>query len=221
MATYPFKVSGACASIAKNVFKVRFSQPLSSVPSLRAYDNDQTFPNTGALTSNAFVIFAGSTGNSNESMLIMVDTTRGRGTGSQWFTGAQTGAGGFATVRMFGDTTYLQFRYSSASMIANASLFWNALLEVPSDVNPTMSRLHDVTTRYTFTSTIPVVEFFANNADEDAGGGGTDETPAWGTITTDSEGVRFGSTLATRTSVLANIPLSGLEITRTAWVAQT
>ena len=214
MATYPFLVSGACASVAQNVFKVRFSQPLSSVPNLRAYDNANVFPATGAGTATTYTIFQGSAGNSNKSMLYFADTTRGGPAASTWWVGA-VDSGALATIRMLGDVAYLQFRYSAASMVANASLNWNALVETPADVNPTMSRLHDIVCRYSFTSTIPTVLFFANN--EHAGG--TEAVPVWGTITTDSQGVRFSSAAGTNTSMLANIPLAGVEITKKAWVA--
>ena len=219
MATYPFKVSGACASVAKRVFKVKFSQPLSSVPNLRCYDNSNTFPATDSSTATTFTIFKGSSANSNKPMIIFIDTTRSGPAASTWYSSATIGSAK-ATVRMAGDASYLQFRYSSASMVANASLTWNGLVETPCDVNPTMTRLHNVVVRYTFTSTIPVVQFFANNQHE----GGTEAVPVWGTITSDSQGIRFGSASATNSSILANIPLgatASTEITKTAWVADS
>lgn len=219
MATYPFKIANCGPFNAKKIFKVKFSQPLSSVPELRCYDNSQTYPNTGELTTSSYIVFAGSTANGNKPMLMMVDTTRVSPGVTSWYTQATIGAG-VATCMMKGDTSYLKFRYSSASMVANASLTWNALMKVPHDVNPTMTRQHDVTVRYTYTSTIPNVEFFANNQHA----GGNDSVAVWGTITPDSQGVRFGSSTATNTSILANIPLAVLaswEVTYSGWVTVT
>jgi len=214
---FPKKIFGALPSTTKNVFKVKFSQPLSSVPSLRGFDNDQTFPNTGNLTTAAYSIFtAGSLG---KSMLRCVDTTRAGSNASNWYKSPQATTGAAATVQMKGNTDYLQFRYSAASMVANASLTWNSVLLVPSSVNPTFSRLHSLAVRYTFTSTIPVVVFYGNNFS----GGGTDAVPVWATVGTavgaTLSGIRFGSATATNTSILANIPLSGVEVTKTAWIA--
>lgn len=225
MATYPFKVSGACRSTDNNVYRVKFSQPISSVPELRCYDNANTFPVVGASTATTFTIFQGSAAmiaNANgKGMLIFLDTRRAGPAASNWYAAPEI-TGAKATVRMCGDKAYLKFRYSAtaASLVANSYFTWNSIMEVPCDVNPTMSRLHDVVVRYTFTSTIPAVSFHANNLHA----GGSNAVPAWGTITPSSQGVRFGAVTATNTSILANIPLAAtasLEVTRTGWVAET
>lgn len=215
--SFPKKVFGALPSTSQNVFKVKFSQPLSSVPSLRAFDNDQTFPDTGNLTTAAYSIFTA--GSMSRSMLRCVDTTRAGPNSTGWYLSPSATTGAVATVQMKGNTDYLQFRYTAASMVAGASLLWSGLLLVPDSVNPTFSRLHDLAVRYTFTSTIPVVVFYANSET----GGGTNATPVWATVGTASgatlSGIRFGSATATNTNILANIPLSGVEVTKTAWIA--
>ncbi|MCK9369435.1 hypothetical protein M0R04_05815 [Candidatus Dojkabacteria bacterium] len=219
MATYPFKVNGACVSTDKNVFKVKFSERLSSLPQLRAYDNNADYPNSDTTVATTFRIFQGSAANNNRPMLYFIDTARVGPSSSSWYAEA-TYAAGVATCMMCGDASYLTPRYSIASMVANASITWNALLRVPCDVNPTMTKLHNIVCRYTFTSTIPVVNFYANNKHE----GGTNGVPVWGTITDGSVGIRFGSAAATHTSILANIPLitvASLENTETAWVTET
>jgi len=219
MATYPFKVSGACRSTDNNVFRVKFSQPISSVPELRCYDNSNTFPVIGNSTATTFTIFQGSGANAGKSMLIFLDTRRAGPAASNWYASPEV-LGAKATIRMCGDKAYLKFRYSStaASLVANTYFTWNAIMEVPCDVNPTLTRLHDVVVRYTFTSTIPVVSFHANNLHA----GGSNAVPCWGTVTPSTHGIRFGAVTATNTSILANIPLgatASLEVTRTAWVA--
>lgn len=212
--SYPFKVHGACTSTAQYVFKVSFSQPLSSVPNLRAYDNAASYPNTDSTTTTVFRIFVGSTGNSNKPMLHFLDTTRSGPSATNWYTASTIGAG-VATCLMKGDTSYLQFRYSTASIaLANPSVYWNSLVRVPYDVYPTMNKHHNVVIRYTFTSTAPTVSFWANNTHA----GGTGDVPVWGSIQTDVSGVRFGSSTATNLSILGEIPLTGQQVTKTAWV---
>lgn len=217
MATYPFLVSGAGPTIAKNVFKVKFSESLSSLPNIRAYDNNQTFPNTGNLTTVAFGIFTGNYSNDSKPMLHFLDTSRQASSATNWYTTSTIKAGA-ATCMMKGNISYLTPRYSAASMVANASLTWNALIKTPYGCYPTIGRLHDVVVRFTFVGNTPSVTFYANNKHA----GGTDASPAWGTITPDTNGVRFGSSTATNSSIIANIPLvasASFEVTTTAWIA--
>jgi hypothetical protein len=209
---YPFKVSGACASVAKNVRRIEFSRPLSSVPNVRAYDNAATYPTTDSTTTSAFRIFAGTAVNSNTSMLIYLDTKQGGPAASTWWTGATSSSS--STVQMEGDTAFLTFRYSASSMVAGATLTMNAIMVIPSDINPTADMLHNVVCRYTFTGSIPTVQFHANN--ETAGG--TEATPVWGTITTDTHGIKFASGIATLSSIVATIPLTGTLHTKSMFV---
>lgn len=211
--TKPFQVSGVCGSTASNVFKVHFTRPLSAIPQIRAYDCNAVFPNTDNTTTAAFDIFIGSAGNGNKSMLHFLDTTRGGPPTLGWRTNSISGAG-VATCLMKGDSSYLQFRYSTASVaVAGASLKWNALVYVPSDVVPNMTKLHNVSIRFQFTSTTPTVSFYGNSIRDN----GTELAPAWATIVTDTSGIKFTSASGTYTSLLANIPLSGEEATEKAW----
>lgn len=216
MATYPFKVCGTGSKRLRNVFRVKFSQPLSSVPYLKCYDNAAAFPNTDSSTSTLYKIFKGSTGNEEKPMLAYHSTCRGSTYADDWYSLATISAGTFIAL-MSGDASYLKFDYSVASIdvALGTCLYWHAQMSVPYDVNPTFTKHHNVCFVYTFTSTIPTIWFHANNYHE----GGTDGSPVWGTITTDTNGVRFGSSTATNTSILANIPISGEEKTETAWIS--
>jgi len=211
MATYPFKVH--CNGTTKNAFKATFSEELSAAPQIRIYDNSATYPSTDSSTSTSFRIFKGSTVNSNLPMVHFVDTSGGPPSTVGWHT-QSTYAAGVATCIMAGDASYLTFRVSGAQLNAGGSVHWNAVVKTPSDVYPTLSKLHNVVLRYQYTGDSPTVTFYANNEHE----GGTGLSPVWGTITADSHGVKFGSATATNTSILANIPLTGQEVTTTAWV---
>lgn len=209
---YPFKINGACASTQKNVRRIRFTRPLSSVPTVRAYDNAAVYPTTDGTTTTAFRIFQGTSVNGNQSMLIYLDTKHSGPPDPSWWTSASSSSS--STVLMEGNNAFLTFRYSASSMVAGATLTMNAIMVVPSDINPTADMLHNVVCRYTFTGSIPTIQFTANN--EHAGG--TDASPAWGTITTDTHGIKFASGSATNSAILATIPLTGTLHTKTAWV---
>ena len=62
-------------SVAQNVFRVTFSQSLSSAPDWEAYDGSGSFPTTGSGTTVANTIFTGTAGNSNYPMLSLVATS--------------------------------------------------------------------------------------------------------------------------------------------------
>ncbi len=218
MATYPFKIAGAGSTTDRNVLKAKWSYPLSSKPYMKCYDNNSTFPNTGALETATYVIFTGSVANGNKPMLAFCDTSRNGPSATNWYALATINATGTYIALMKGNTSYLNFICSTLS--ANGSVTWNVQMRVPYDVNPTMTRLHDVCFIYSFVSTIPEITFYGNNKHE----GGTESVPVWGTISASSpysNGIRIGSAAATNTSILATIPLSGFVKTQTLWVCQS
>ncbi|KUK49418.1 MAG: hypothetical protein XD75_0582 [Parcubacteria bacterium 33_209] len=74
----PNKATGAGNNNAANVFKVTFSQALSTAPKYEAWDNSKTFPAKDESGSTvAKEIFTGTTGNGNKPMLYLVDTNAG------------------------------------------------------------------------------------------------------------------------------------------------
>lgn len=216
-ATFP--VIGACASVAKNVFKVKFTQALSAVPYITSYGSSTAFPLTGVSTATTTPIFTGNYSNSNKPIIHAIDTTREGPPSSSWYL-ASTIMAGAATCMLKGDASYLQFRYSVGSLTANASLTYNTLLKIPYGCYPTMDFQHDMVVWFTYTGPAPNVQFYANNGHL----GGTESAPQWTEIVSGSQGAIYGNAVATNWSVYVNIPLvstASFEVTKTIWVSPT
>jgi len=181
-----YRISGACASSSRNVFKIKFSEALSSVPFVKAYDTrplEANFYEAGTSTLSKYDIFKGTVGNGYRPMLNAIDTTRGAPS-SQWYTTSTIGLG-IATCLLDGVDSYLQFRYSLASLTAGASLTFNCI----SSNNQTA--------------------------------GGTESVPAWNILDASLSGILYADATATSVGhqLFMQVPESGTETTKTAWVA--
>jgi len=99
-------IGGGNVSTAMNVFRLSFSQNLSSAPQFQMWDNGSTFPAVDAAgattTKEAFV---GTAGNSNKPEYALVSTTSAAST-STWLPGTATG-GSANPNRMKGTTNYV------------------------------------------------------------------------------------------------------------------
>src|SRR3989304_2653063 len=95
----PNKATGAgTGSTAQNVFRITFSQALSAVPTLEAWDNSN-------FNTTTLEIFTGTAVNGTKPMLSAVSTTNGAPT-SSWK--PTTAAAGGATInRLKGNTNYV------------------------------------------------------------------------------------------------------------------
>lgn len=211
--SYPFKVFGVGATSVKNVFKVKFTQAVSTIPQLLAFDNNTTtFYLTGDLFSSDFDIFSGTNETENKPLLKIVDTTRDTPSNA-WYTEA-TIKENCATCMMHGLSSYIKFRYSLSSMVAGASMTWNSLIEVPWDLTYSSTTRHDLAIRYAYNGTIPNVTFYANNETLN----GNDITPVWTDIDSSMVGILFGDENSTLDKVTMKVPSSGSTMTKTAWV---
>lgn len=182
----PNNATGAGNNDAANVFKIIFSQALSTAPKYEAWDNSQTFPAKDASGSTtAKEIFTGTAGNSSKPMLYLVDTNAGASSpGSDWKPSTAT-AGSANPNRLKGTTNYV-----TAQNTPDASEFitFNIGLEAPYDatVPSSSSTAHIIQIRYTYTGSAPSLTWQFNE--------GTEGSPSWTTLTPGTHGLRYCNT---------------------------
>jgi len=176
----PFKITTIGNKDTANVFKATFSEALALPPKIEAWDNAETFPERtsyGATTIKQ--IFAGTTGNESLPMLYAAATT-GSSPGSDWKPTSVT-AGGATINRLKGSTNYV---LDPTTPDAGESITFNIGLEVPYDAVETAGEMeHTIQLRYFYSGDTPTVTLHGNS--------GTEGTPVWEEITTDTTGIRF------------------------------
>jgi hypothetical protein len=195
-------------SVARNVFRLTFSQALSQAPTYEAYDSDQAFPAIAALLTVAKKIFVGTAGNSNKPMLSLVDTSSAAPT-SAWKPAAATG-GSANPNRMKGTTNYVT---ATATPGAGGVITWNMVAELPSDLVPSTDNVemqHDLLIRYTFTGATPALTWAYNE--------GTEGAPTWVNMTPGTHGIRHAKSGAGAPSYFATVPVAGTQDTAEGWV---
>lgn len=192
-------------STAQNVFRITFSQALSSAPKYEAYDGG-AFPAVGSAVTVANTVFAGTAGNSNKPMLSLVATTNAA-PASNWKPTSATG-GSANPNRMKGQTNFVT---DPSTPGAGGVIRWNEVLEVPSDATTSSTMAVDLLIRYTYTGTAPTLTWAFNE--------GTEGTPSWTNLTPGTHGVRHCRTGTVGGGpYLANIPASSTEDTTEGWV---
>lgn len=197
-------------SVAQNVFRVTFSQSLSSAPDWEAYDGSGSFPTTGSGTTTANTIFTGTAGNSNYPMLSLVATSSAAPT-SAWEPSSPT-AGSANPNRMMGLTNYVT---DPTTPTATQSIRFNIVLNIPSDVTTSSTMSHDLLVRYTYTGPAPSLTWAGN----DDGAGGTEGSPVWTNFTPGTNGIRHTRSGTTSGGpYLLNIPSSGTVDAAMGWI---
>lgn len=194
-------------STATNVFRITFSTALSGAPKYEAYDGG-TYPAVGSAVTVANKVLAGTAGNSNKSMVCLVDTNSAPS--SAWKPASATG-GSANPNRLKGTTSYVTAGNTPG---AGGVVKFNMVIEVPSDATPTPTTdwAFDLLVRYTYTGSAPTLTWAFNE--------GTEGAPTWTTLTPGTHGIRH-----TRAGIsgggpyLANIPASSTEDTAEGWVA--
>lgn len=202
MAGAPYQIIGAGNnSTAQNVIGITYSQLLSSVPQLQAWDD-------ATLTTYTRQVFAGTAGNSLKPMLSGVATSDGAPV-SAWKPGAVT-AGGAVINRLKGDVNFVNLNASTpiAGTLAGTVVAgfvgtdptaggggnpggtsrFNLVIEIPSDatvpstiagggVAPNVLD-HVVVVRVTFTGSTPTIRWYGNSST----GTGTEGSPKWDNV---------------------------------------
>lgn len=208
------KVAGAgTGSTARNVFRVTFSQTLSAIPTLEAWD-DSTFATT------AREIFTGtavsSAVNGSAVPLLYATATTSATPASAWKP-TSASAGGAITNRLKGSTNYVNL--SSVTPNGSENVMFNVGLEVPSDatVPSTTSLQHVLAVRYQYTGTAPTLTWAFNDSSP---GGGTEGTPVWSTFTSGGAGntIKYGDTSVTSANVFITRPNTGTAQSGSCWV---
>jgi len=199
----PFKVVGAGnGSTAQNVYKITFSQALSSPPVYKAWDNSQTFPArdvSGTTTSHE--IFTGTTANGNKPMLSLVATTSSAPS-SNWKPASAT-SGSANPNRLKGSLSYVT---DPTTPGAGESIRFNMCLEAPYDatVPSTSSMNFMIAITYTYTGSAPTVTWYANE--------GSESSPVWTSLTPGTHGIKFCNASAVANDTTTHkltLPLSG------------
>lgn len=202
----PSKATGyGNGSTAQNVFRILFSQTLSSAPKYEMYDGG-VFPAVGAAVTTANTVFAGTAGNGNIPMLSLISTSSAA-PGASWKPVGATG-GSANPNRMKGQTNYVT---DPTTPTAGQAIRWNEVLEVPSDATTSSTMAVDLLIRYTYTGTAPALTWAYNE--------GTEGAPTWTTLTPGTNGVRHCRTgTVAGGPYLANIPAASTEDTTEGWV---
>jgi hypothetical protein len=205
---------GGNTSQARNVFRVTFSQTLSAVPTLEAWDD-----NTYATTANE--IFAGtdvmSTIHNGSVPLLAAAATTTDTPASDWNPSdiSSVVSGGATINRLKGTTNYVNL--ASTAPNASDTIRFNLCLEIPSDatVPSTSSLTHVVAVRYQYTGSAPTLTWEFN--DDDAGG--TEGTPSWTTITAGGTHIiKHGDSGVASSNIFVTRPSSGTTEAAETWV---
>lgn len=210
------KAAGAgTGSTARNVFRVTFSQALSAIPVLEAWDDAN-------YNATARQIFAGTSVSSavnGSSVPLLYATATTSVTPSSAWKPTSAAAGGAMTNRIKGSTNFVNL--SSAAIAAAGYVLFNIGLEVPSDatVPSTTSLQYVLAIRYQYTGATPVLTWEYNQV-EGIPGGGTEATPVWSTITAGAVGdtIRFGDTSVTSANVFITRPTTGTVQSGSCWI---
>jgi len=177
----PFQITGAGNQDAQYVFRVTFSEDLSSAPNIEAWDNSLVFPLRDTVGDTVIKeVFTGTTGNGSIPMLYAIATTSAT-SGDDWKPTSAT-AGTANPNRLMGDTNYVTDPTTPSS---GDSIYFNLGIEVPYDatIPSTTTLAHIIQTRYRYSGTEPVVTIAANE--------GTEASPTWTTFVSGTNGVRY------------------------------
>lgn len=195
-------------STAQNVFKIAFSQALSTAPRYEAWDNSETFPARDASGSTvAKEIFTGTAGNSNKPYLALKATTSSGGS-SDWLPASAT-AGSANPNRLKGTTNYVT---DPTTPGASGEIKFNMVAEVPSDaaVPSTSSCNYLLQIRYNYTGSAPTLTYSYNE--------GTEGTPSWTTWTPGTHGMKHTSAGVSSPNLKLTLPESGVVESAEGWI---
>ena len=206
----PAQVVGAGNnSSAANPFQVVFSQALSAIPTLEAWD-DATFSTTAKEWT------AGTGGSGNLPYISAVATTNGAPI-ANWKPTVLT-AGGATINRLRGTTNYVNLSTSIPG--AGGSVRFNLDFEIPSDATvPSTNTFGVLAVRYSYSGAQPSLTFQFN----DTSAGGTDGAPQFTNITPGAAGnfIRMADAGSTGSSVVFTKPTSSVLSAAQIWVTNT
>jgi hypothetical protein len=160
------------------VFRINFSQALSAIPELHAYDDFNLSTVTGK-------IFTGTTVNGSKPMLGAIGLSAAPAAG-WWPAAAVAGAAVDVASRLIGSTGWCKL--SASAPIANGDVYFNMNFSFPSDVSPSDTVSACPSVLYRYTGAVPSVTWYGND-------GGTEGTPIWTALTTQPKGTNGAATV--------------------------
>lgn len=174
----PFRPVGIGQVAAKNVFRINFSQALSAIPELHAWDDFN-------LNTVANKVFTGTAVNLNKPMIGAIGADIAP-TAAWWPANLVAGAAVNNASRLKGNDGYCLL--SAAAPLANGDVFFNFDFRFPSDVLPADTMAFALSLLYKFTGPVPSVTWFGND-------GGTELAPVWTALTTQPKGTSSAATV--------------------------
>jgi hypothetical protein len=206
----PSNVAGAGnGSSARNVFRIQFSQSLSTNPDIESWD-DSTF------SSTAREQFTGTAGNGFIPYVSAVATTNGAPS-SNWKPASPV-PGGATINRLLGLTNFVLL--STVIPVAGGSVTFNLDFEIPFDATvPSTNTFGVLACRFSFSGPTPTLTWQFN----DVSAGGTEGAPQWTTITPGAAGnfIRPSDAGVTSANVVVTKPTSGVIDAAEIWVTNT
>ena len=226
---------GATASGFQKAFRFLVSSALSSKIYYEAYDNDETWPDTGAAVTVAHSIFGrcttGATGSNNVairtgspcasgSMICLIDVS----SSYAWDTWPNSTAWG--TLVPYNDTDNNPNRLKGATyrvqqagpvLAASEGAPFNMFVIVPSYCQTSDNMAFDLAVRYTYTGSNPNPRFQGNICSTAA------SAAIWVDLNAGASayGIKHCRSGVADGSLYANIPLTTYEKTREAWAADS
>ncbi len=174
----PFRPVGIGQVAAKNVFRVNFSQALSAIPELHAWDDFN-------LNSVANKIFTGTTVNGSKPMISAIGADVAP-PAAWWPASEVVGAAVNTASRLKGNTGWCKLSASAPGV--NGDVFFNFDHKWPSDVQPADNVKFALSVLYRYTGATPTVTFYGND-------GGTESTPVWTALTVQPKGTNGAATV--------------------------
>lgn len=157
----PFIPAGIGQQAAKNVFKVGFSQALSTNPKLQSWDDHM-------MNTVLHKIFAGTTINGSKPMIGGIGLTTPPS--ADWFPSSMVGGAAVDVASLLKGTAGFCL-LSSTPPGVDGEVFFNLDYKIPADLLPSDTMGHVVAVEYQYTGEVPTITWYANN--------GTEATPDW------------------------------------------
>jgi len=194
----PFKPTGIGQVAAFNVIRINFSEALSAIPELHAWDDFN-------LDTIANKVFTGTAVNSNLPMIGAIGLNAAPA--ASWYVSSLiAGAAENAASLLKGNDGFCFL--DSTNPLANGDVFFNFDFRFPDDVLPSDTMAFALSVLYNFTGATPSVSWFANE--------GTEGAPVWTSLTDQPKGsagaatvIRPSDTGGTGVGDTVTIPASG------------
>jgi hypothetical protein len=174
----PFKPVGIGAVAAMNVLRITFSEALSAIPLLQAWDSF-------AMNTVVNKIFTGTTGNGSKPMIAAIGCDEAPAD-SWWPADPVPGAAVNVASRLKGGDGYCEL--ADAAPGAGGHVFFNFNFLFPEDVIPTDTLNFVLGLVYRYTGAAPSLTWAGND-------GGSEGAPSWTTLTSQPKGTNGAATV--------------------------